>query len=230
LKSCQICYSFNRQGDGREEERFLELLELKANIRTSTGKGPARQLRGNGSIPAVLYGPGKEPVMLSVNTKELEQWLKKGKIGQSLTNVSIDRGGNTDVRPAMIKELQIHPVSDRFLHADFYEVSMDRKVSVRVPVVTKGKSKGVDLGGMLQIIRRELEVYCFPNAIPDKIVIDITDLDMGDSVHVNDIPREPDVEIPADVNFTVLTVLSPKGTAEEAAETAEGEEAAPAEE
>lgn len=210
----------------REEEHFLELLELKANIRTATGKGPARQLRAVGSIPAILYGPGKEPVMLSVNTKELETWLKKGKIGQSLTNISIDNDGNTDVRPAVIKELQIHPVSDRFIHADFYEVSMDRKISVKIPVITKGKSKGVEEGGMLQIIRRELEVYCFPNAIPDKIVIDITDLDVGDSVHVNDIPREADMEIPAEVNFTVLTILSPKGASEEGAEAAEGEEAA----
>jgi large subunit ribosomal protein L25 len=210
----------------------LELLELKATMRTAIGKGPARQLRNSGMIPAILYGPGKESLMLSVNTKELELWLKKGKIGQSLTNISIDLGDKTDTRPAMIKELQVHPVSDRFLHADFYEVSMDRKVSVKIPVVTKGKSKGVELGGMLQIIRRELEVYCFPNAIPDKIVIDITDLDMGDSVHVNDIPREADMDIPADVNFTVLTILSPKSSADETAGAAEGgeEEAAAAEE
>ncbi len=201
-------------------------------MRTAIGKGPARQLRNSGMIPAILYGPGKESLMLSVNTKELELWLKKGKIGQSLTNISIDLGDKTDTRPAMIKELQVHPVSDRFLHADFYEVSMDRKVSVKIPVVTKGKSKGVELGGMLQIIRRELEVYCFPNAIPDKIVIDITDLDMGDSVHVNDIPREADMDIPADVNFTVLTILSPKSSADETAGAAEGgeEEAAAAEE
>lgn len=210
----------------------MELLELKATMRTAIGKGPARQLRNSGMIPAILYGPGKESLMLSVNTKELELWLKKGKIGQSLTNISIDLGDKTDTRPAMIKELQVHPVSDRFLHADFYEVSMDRKVSVKIPVVTKGKSKGVELGGMLQIIRRELEVYCFPNAIPDKIVIDITDLDMGDSVHVNDIPREADMDIPADVNFTVLTILSPKSSADETAGAAEGgeEEAAAAEE
>jgi large subunit ribosomal protein L25 len=92
---------------------------------------------------------------------------------------------------------------------------MDQKIKVMVPVVTTGKCVGVELGGMLQIIRRELEVFCLPDQIPENITIDITDLDIGDSFHVEDLQLEGDVEIPADVNFTILTVLSPKAEEEE---------------
>ncbi|MDL1964377.1 MAG: 50S ribosomal protein L25, partial [Deltaproteobacteria bacterium] len=132
-------------------------------------------------------------------------------------------GENTS-RPAMIKELQIHPVSRDYLHVDFYGISMDRKISVKVPVVAKGKSQGVELGGILQIIRRELEIFCLPGEIPDAIELDVTDLDIGDSIHVKEIPLQGDIEIPADVDFTVITILAPKAEVEEEAE--EGEEEA----
>ena len=115
-------------------------------------------------------------------------------------------------------ELPTRPVSQDFIHIDFYEIDMKRKIKVNVPVVTEGKSKGVELGGVLQIIRHDLEVLCFPGEIPEEIVIDITDLDMGDSVHVEEIPLEGDAEIQADFNYTVLTVLSPKVEEEEVEE------------
>jgi large subunit ribosomal protein L25 len=115
-------------------------------------------------------------------------------------------------------------MSQNVLHIDFYKVDMTRKIKVNVPVITTGISAGVELGGMLQIIRRELEVYCLPNQIPQAITIDITDLEIGDSVHVNDIETEGDVEIPHDVDFTVLTILSPKKAEEEGEEVEELEE------
>jgi large subunit ribosomal protein L25 len=115
----------------------------------------------------------------------------------------------------MVKELQIHPVSRNFLHIDFYEITMDRKIIVNVPVTTTGKSKGVEIGGILQIIRRELEVQCLPLNVPESIEIDITDLEIGDSIHVADIPRQTDVEFLGDENFTVVTVISPKIEEEE---------------
>jgi large subunit ribosomal protein L25 len=114
------------------------------------------------------------------------------------------------------------------LHIDFYEVAMDRKIRINVPVVPIGKAKGVELGGILQVIRRELEVLCLPTNIPASFEVDITELDVGDSVHVEDIPHGEDVEIPADVNFTVITVVSPKveEEVEEEVELEEGEEVA----
>jgi large subunit ribosomal protein L25 len=212
----------------------LNNIELKVETRTTTGNSPARALRRSGRIPAILYGAGTESVMLSVDTTAMENIVKAGNVGRSIFDLAVD-GGN-EARAAMIKELQTDPVSQDILHIDFYEVNMDRKVKVMVPVVATGKSVGVELGGMLQIIRRDLEVLCLPNAIPQEITIDITDLDIGSSVHVEDIALGGDVEIPHDVNFTVLTVLSPKKAEgeelEEEEALAEGEaaEAAEAEE
>ena len=201
----------------------MELIELKANIRNSTGKGQARALRRAEKMPGVFYGPETEPIMLSVEISDLEKALKKSSASQALFNLTILNGENTS-RPSMIKELQIHPVSRDYLHVDFYGISMDRKISVKVPVVAKGKSQGVELGGILQIIRRELEIFCLPGEIPDTIELDVTDLDIGDSIHVKEIPLQGDIEIPADVDFTVITILAPKAEVEEEAE--EGEEEA----
>ena len=205
----------------------MEQIELNATVRKTTGNSPARELRRGGQIPAVLYGPQTEPVLLSVNIKEFEQILKKGNIGSIILNLVIQNGKKV-TKPAMIKELQSHPVSGSFLHIDFYEIDMQRKINVMIPVVTKGISKGVELGGLLQIIRREIEVLCMPGDIPEAIELDITDLDVGDSVHVEEIPLGDNVEISSDVNFTVLTIVSPKveEVEEEEEEALEGEEAA----
>ncbi len=211
----------------------MEQLELKAKVRKTIGNGPARALRRDGKVPAVLYGPKTEPVLLSVEVRDIEHVLKSGNVGQVLLNLIIQNGQET-TRPAMIKELQAHPVSGRFLHIDFYEIDLARKIRVGVPVVATGQSIGVELGGLLQIVRRELEVLCLPTQIPESIEVDVTNLDVGDSIHVEEIQVEGDVEIPADVNFTVVTILAPKVEAEpeeeeeeleEEAEVAEGEEA-----
>ena len=165
---------------------------------------------------------------MTVNIKELEQIFKKGNIGSIILNLVIQNGQKV-TKPAMIKEFQSHPVSGDFLHIDFYEIDMQRKINVMIPVVTKGICKGVELGGLLQIIRREIEVLCMPGDIPEAIEIDITDLDMGDSLHVDEIPLGDNVEIATDVNFTVLTIVSPKVEEveeEEEEEALEGEEAA----
>ncbi len=211
----------------------MEQLELKAKVRKTIGNGPARALRREGKVPAVLYGPKTEPILLSVEVRDIEQVLKSGNVGQVLLNLIIQNGQET-TRPAMIKELQAHPVSGRFLHIDFYEIDLARKIRVGVPVVTTGKAVGVEVGGLLQIVRHELEVLCLPTQIPESIEVDVTNLEIGDSIHVEEIELEGDVEIPTDVNFTVITCLAPKVEAEpeeeeeeleEEAEEAEGEEA-----
>jgi large subunit ribosomal protein L25 len=207
----------------------LEQIELNATVRKTTGNSPARELRRGGQIPAVLYGPQTEPILLSVNIKELEQIFKRGNIGSIILNLVIQNGKKI-TKPAMIKELQSHPVSGNLIHIDFYEIDMQRKINVMIPVVTKGRSKGVESGGMLQIVRREIEVLCMPGDIPAAFEIDITDLDVGDSVHIEEIPMGDNVELLSDVNFTVVTILSPKmeeeAVEEEEEEALEGEEAA----
>ena len=211
----------------------MEQIDLKAQIRKTIGNGPARTLRREGKVPAVLYGPKTEPVLLSIDSKEFEQILKESSVGSVLLNLQI-QNGKTMTRSAMIKELQTHPVSGTFLHVDFYEVDMQKKITAKVPVVARGQSAGVELVGLLQYVRRELEVLCLPTAIPEAIEVDITDLEIGDSIHVEDISLSGDIEIPADTNFTVVTILAPKveeepveeEELEEGEELAEGEEAA----
>jgi large subunit ribosomal protein L25 len=204
----------------------LGKIELQATVRKSVGNGPARVLRRAGQIPAVLYGRKIEPVLLSVNTKDLEQILKKGSFGQFILNLVIQNGKKV-TKPAIIKELQTHPVSGNLIHIDFYEVDMKRQIKVMVPVVTTGKSVGIEEGGLLNIVRRELEVFCLPGDIPEAIEIDISELGIGDSIHLEDVPLGENVEVAADVNFTVVTVLSPKveeEVVEEEEEELEGEE------
>jgi len=196
----------------------LEILELTANMRTSAGNSPSRALRREGNIPAVLYGPGTESVMLSISSLDLEHALKKAAVSQIIFNMAV-QNAQTGSRTAMIKELQIHPMSRKFLHVDFYEISKDRKITVNVPVVVKGKAKGIEEGGMLQIIEREIEVLCLPFDVPESIQIDISDLGIGDSIHVKDLKVAENVEIPADTNYTILTILSTKSD-----EKAPGEE------
>ena len=202
----------------------MEQIQLRATVRKTTGNGPARVLRRGGQMPAVVYGRGSEPILLSVNIKDLEQLLKNHNINQVLLNLVIENGKSI-AKSVLIKELQTDPATKSLLHVDFYEIDMLQKINVSVPVVTTGISKGVELGGILQLVRRELEVLCMPTDIPDSIEIDITDLDVGDSVHVEEIPLQGDVEISFDTNFTVLTVLSPQVEAEpEVEEEEEGEE------
>lgn len=192
----------------------MEIMNLKASQREAVGNGSSRVLRRDGKIPAILYGPNTEPIKLSIDKLELEPIFKSGAVAQKLLKLQIE--GADDTRNVMIKEMQRHPVSHNLLHLDLYEVSMDHKIKVMVPVVTTGKCVGVEMGGMLQLIRRELEVFCLPDRIPEKITIDITDLDIGDSFHVEDLELEGEVEIPADVNFTILTILSTKAEEEKA--------------
>jgi large subunit ribosomal protein L25 len=205
----------------------LEQIDLKVQVRKKTGKGPARALRREGRIPAILYGQKADSIMLSIDFKEFEQIVKKVNIGSVLLNLQI-QNGKTITRPAMIKELQTNPVTGAFLHVDFYEIDMQRKITVSVPVVTRGKCAGVEEGGLLQIVRRELELLCLPTAIPEAIEVDITDLTIGDSVHVQEIALPGDVELTEETDFTVITVLAPKVEEEpvEEEELEEGEEVA----
>ena len=205
----------------------MEQISLEAQVRETTGNGPARALRREGRIPAVLYGPKTETILLSIDFKEFEHIVKKSSIGSALLKLDI-KNGQTGSRSAMVKELQTHPVTGQFLHVDFYEVDLTRKINAMIPVTVTGKSQGVEDGGILQIVRRELEVYCLPTAIPEAIEVDISELDIGGSIHVHEITLPSDVELPEDVDFTVLTILAPKIEEEvvEEEELVEGEEVA----
>ena len=200
----------------------MEKIELKVTVRETTGNGAARELRREGMIPAILYGPKAEPVMLSVTTKKLENILKTSNIGQVLLNLLI-QNGKQQSRTAMIKELQTQPISGSLLHVDFYEVAMDQKIKISIPVVTTGQAKGVEEGGVLQLVRHEVEVFCYPNNIPESLEVDIADMGIGDSRHVDEVSIAESFELVDESNFTIVTILSPKAEEVEEVEEEEGE-------
>ena len=200
----------------------MKFQDLKADSRTATGNGPARQLRMKGLVPAVLYGRGKDSEALSITARDLEKVLKDSKAAQVMLNLSIEGGA---VRPVMIKELQVDTLSHRVLHVDFYEVDMGRKLRVKVPVHLQGKSIGVENGGMLQVERRDIDVLCLPDAMPNAITLDVTSLNIGEAIHVKDIPLEGGLELPADINYTIVTCLGKQSDAGADAGAAEAKKA-----
>jgi len=193
--------------------------------RTGTGKGAARQLRRSNQIPAVLYGKGIDPELLTLVIKDLETIFRQHGSARLFFNLTIDDEKTS--RKAFLKELQVDTVSGKFIHMDLHQISMDQTLRLTIPVVTTGQSKGVESGGLIQIIRRELEIICKPQNIPESIEIDVTNLDIGESIHVSEISLSEGLTIPYDVDFTVITVIQPKGyDTEEEEEKAEEEEGA----
>ncbi len=217
------------------EERTLELIELNAITRETSGKGAARKLRAKKSIPAIVYGSKIDSQMLALDTAEFDRIIREHGSTGLFFSLKVD-GVNGKQRVVMLKDVQMDTFGLNYLHVDLHQVDMDTKVHVTVPVEAVGESKGVKEGGMLQIIRRELEVMCKPADTPDSIEIDISDLEVGSAVHVEDIDLGDAVEIPHEVNFTVITIVPPtkaevgEGSEDEGEFEESTEEAAPAEE
>lgn len=189
----------------------MELIELNAKPREKSGKGAARKLRAAKAIPAIVYGAKIDPAMLSIQTTEFDKILRDHGSTGLFFNLKIEGAGKEKV--VMLKDVQMDVYGLNYLHIDLHEIDMDAKVTVTVPVETTGECRGVAEGGMLQIIRRELDVLCKPVDTPASVVIDITDLEVGDAVHVEDIDLGDAVEIPHEVNFTVITVVPPTASA-----------------
>jgi len=195
----------------------LEVIELKASQRSGIGKGPARRLRRKGLIPAVLYGPETESIPLAISSADLDRVYKKAGSEHVLLNLIIENG-DTREKTAIIKEVQTSPLTNQYLHVDFCEISLEKKIVVKVPVELSGKSKGVERGGLLQLIRHELEVECLPMDIPDKILVDVSNLGIGDSLHVGDIDVGKKVRLLDDADLAVVTIIAPSAKEEEVSE------------
>jgi large subunit ribosomal protein L25 len=206
----------------------MEFVDLKVERRMGTGKGVARKLRQRGLIPAVLYGEGG-PIPLTVNPRSLLRVLGTAVGENVILNLTIVDGGEQS-RKAMVKEIQRDPVTGAFLHADLLAISMERPIEVEVPVELSGMATGVkDKGGILRQILREVEVRCLPGAIPDKITLDVSRLDIGDALHVKDLSIPGGVELLTDPEQVVVTVLVPTVEEVVAAPVEVAPEAAPAE-
>lgn len=193
----------------------METLQLKAFTRTSTGNGPARQLRVKDQIPAIVYGPGKENEMVAVDNADMQALMRRGGLGRAIITLNIEGGSTKNVQ---IKELQMNHLTEEVLHVDFYEVSDATILTVNVPVMPVGKSIGVENGGIVQLVLRELKVKCTIDKIPQAIKVDITKLNVGDGLRVRDIVFPAGVEAQDDARSTVVTIAGKKvKTADEAA-------------
>jgi large subunit ribosomal protein L25 len=194
-----------------------EALTLPAEARERAGKGASRTLRREGRVPAVIYGGKEEPTPIHVEAKELMRQLGSGHFMNSI--VMIDVGGKS-VR-TLPKDVAFDPVTDRPVHVDFFRLAKDAKVEVEVPVVfiNEEASPGLKKGGVLNVVRHELELVCESDKIPDEIVIDVTGKEVGDSIHISEVTLpEGSVSAITDRDFTIATLVAPS-----ALKRAEGE-------
>ena len=183
-------------------------LTLSAETRNGAGKGASRELRRQNRVPAVIYGNKQEPELIHVEEKALVKLLMTGHFSNSV--VEIELGGKKQI--TIPKDVAFHPVSDRPLHVDFLRIVKGAKVDVEVPVlfVNEGASPGLKRGGVLNIVRHELELICENDKIPDDIQIDVSGFDIGDSIHISNVklPEGSESKI-TDRDFTIATIVAP---------------------
>lgn len=190
----------------------MESTTLRAVARAENGKGPARRLRVQGMIPAVIYGGTEQSASLTLASKEVVAVLQSPYGRNTLLSIEVEGQPPT---LAMIRDFQIHPVKRRILHCDFIRVSPDKPVTVTVPLTTTGKSAAEKLGGLLRMIARELTVRCLPADIPLAIPYDVTSLRTGKTIYAADVTMPPAVSPAWKNNFAVLSVAGPKAEEEE---------------
>ena len=185
-------------------------LTLSAEPRERAGKGASRALRREGRVPAVIYGDNQEPISIHVEEKALYKLLMTGHFFNSIVELTVN-GKTTRTLP---KDVAFHPVTDRPLHADFLRLNKNATVDVEVPVhfINEEASPGLKRGGVLNIVRHEIELICEADKIPDEIEIDVTGYDVGDAIHISA------VTLPAgsksaitDRDFTIATIVAPSG-------------------
>ena len=202
-----------------------DALTLPAEARERAGKGASRELRRNGRVPAVIYGGKEEPTAIHIEERALLRQLGTGHFMNSIVMVEVD-GKAVRTIP---KDVAVHPVTDRPLHADFLRLAKDAKIQVAVPVhfTNEDDSPGLKKGGVLNVVRHDLELVCESDKIPDQIVLDVTGLDIGDSIHISHVTLpEGSVSAITDRDFTIATIVAPSAIKQEAAEAAEAEEIA----
>ncbi|MEE9910272.1 MAG: 50S ribosomal protein L25/general stress protein Ctc [Deltaproteobacteria bacterium] len=210
----------------------MEITDLAAEVRKEQKKGPARRLRQQGFVPAIFYGGSTENIQLAVKSSDLQKLRKEKKV-HSFIKLIIDDGGNKVEKLSLIKELQTQPLTGKLFHADFYEVDMKKKLAFDVTLNFIGKAIGVENGGELQHIKREVKVLCLPADLPDHIDVDIKAIEIGHSIKVKDIILPgtmthldpPDAAV---VSVAAVKVVKVEATAEAAAEGVAAAAAEPA--
>jgi len=216
----------------------MRTVVLNAQVREGTGKGPSRRLRAEGFIPATFYGYQTEPMVIKVDASELTKTLIKGREESVFVKLGIKSGkGKKIEKLSLVKDLQINTISRKPVHVDFYEIRMDRTLVVDVPVVFSGTPVGVENGGEMQHLKRDVKVSGLPSDLPESIEIDISFLGIGDSVKVGDLTVKEGIQLLDNDDVAILAVVPTRvsmtaevaGAEEVEEEGAEDAEAASAE-
>ena len=198
-------------------------VKLNVELRDGSGKGVARKLRAAGKVPAVVYGKGLETKAVIVDPADLEQAIA-GEAGLN-TLITLKGAPELDGKVVILKNVDIHPLKRSMVCADFHAIDLKAKSSFMVPVNIVGTAVGQKEGGALQLIRNELEVLCLPTEVPQFIDIDVTALEIGDTIHIEEVTVPENVELVHDVDFTVITLSIIKEEVEEVEEVEEDETA-----
>ncbi len=197
-------------------------MNIRVAKREKTGKNANRQLRAGGDVPAVVYGDKKDPVAITIERKRLLELLKKGGGENAVFKLELD--GTKSSRHAMIRDLQVDPISRRIIHIDFQRIDLKEKVKVQVPIELNGEPIGVRIeGGVLDFVTREVEVECLPNNIPQSIEIDVSELAIGDHIEAKDLSIPDDVELLDDGEQVIVSVSHSRVAAEIEELEAEGD-------
>lgn len=200
----------------------MAVIPLKGTRREKLGKGGARKSRAAGEIPGVLYGHGETPVAVSVGAREFDVALRGHKGGNAIVSLSLSGSDFT----ALVRDVQYDPITHQILHLDFQHISLTESIEVSVPIHLTGIAVGVkDAGGILEPITRELDIRCLPTAIPASVDVDVTALNIGDSIHVRDLTLTG-FEVLTDPDTTIATVVPPSVVEEKPVEEAAAEGAA----
>ena len=189
-------------------------LTLSAVKRDRAGKGSARAARRDGQIPAVIYGDRKEPLSITLNANEFRKLISQSGIFSQLLNITVDGSDNN----VLTRDIQLHPVTDVPLHIDFLRIAKGAKIAVMVAVefINDDKSPGIKTGGILNVVRHEVELECPANAIPETIIVDLEGTNVGDSIHISAIELSEGVTPTiTDRDFTVATIAAPVSETEE---------------
>jgi len=205
---------------------MVETITFEAESRVGVGKGPARQLRRAGRVPAIIYGERKDQQMVSLEARALRRQLTNPRFFSTLCSLEV--GGDT-IR-VLPREVQLHPVSDDPIHADFVRVSAGTTITVEVQVVFLNEDicPGLKRGGVLNVVRREIEVICPADSIPGQLELDLAEADIGDSLHISQMSLPEGVRPTiTDRDFTVATISAPSVSVEETDEDEEIEEEVP---
>lgn len=199
----------------------MAMMQLKGEKRTGSGKSVTRKLRRQGNIPAVLYGKDTEALSLSIVKKDWEKLARQLK-RTTIFELQVDANGGAETRTVMVKSIQRVYPAGHVIHIDFLQVSMERMVEVEIPVHLVGEAKGVKLGGIAELHLRTVSAECLPAQIPEMIEIDISTMNMGDSIHISDV-QLPGVKFLDGGDVAIVTLIHPEAGEKTAAEEGSSE-------